>query len=222
MMEQIVDIKELRNIWCSFSKEWKTVLKSNIFNWFSDEENKIFRKKYEMELCEEFKGYEPWCNYAYELTDSELSRLFRIKYLSTVICDASPWGGSEYTPELDLRLLSYFRDLTYLDLSCCSICCDWVKIINETPIMSNVTDLRIVCDDIHNLDFIKVKFPNIRRLDCSANKITTLKPLDGLKIVELSCSENPIPSDEIWDFLGNNPLCSIKQLKGIDTFELNK
>lgn len=221
-MKYIDNIKEMRNIWNGFSKEWKTVLKSNIFNWFTEEENKIFNKNYEIKEHEDFDN-EPWFNYTYEPSDNELCRIFRIKYLSTVICDASPWGGSEYTPDLDLSVMEYFTDVTYLDVSC-TISDNWNMFISKIPIMKTVTDLRIVLDNIYDLNFVKDKFPNIERLDCSCNKITTLKPLYDLKIKELSIIDNPISSDNVWDYIRNAPFCKIGVVETEirNTFELNK
>lgn len=214
-----------RDTWNAFSKEWKTVLKCNIFNWFNDEEYKIVNKDYSIGNDEG----EPWLNLAYRMTDSELEKIQRIKFLSTVIPDYSPWGGSEYTPDLDLSILTNFPNISYLDISCygCYEDNNWHKFISRCPIMENVKILRCILNGIVNLDFIVCKFPNIQELDCSCNNVEKLDSLYSLSLKKLDCSNNRISHHEIEKFKMKKPLCEMGHFHSgtsplFNTFELNK
>lgn len=225
-MHSIEEIKCLRSLWDSFSREWQVVLKSNIFNWYNAENEKIINSDYVLTGDE---NEEPWYNHEYKLTDEELQKVFRIKYLSTVIGDATPWGGSEYTPNIDLSILRFFRNMEYLDISCYFEESEpWEDFIKRCPTIPTVNTFRCNFNKIKDLSFVSSIFPNLKLLDCSYNEISSLKSLDGLKLVALVCSETNITKAEINGFLESHPFCKIinheydPELILQDTFNYNK
>lgn len=225
LKDEVKHRTDFHDTWNSLSKEWKTVLKCNIFSWFNEEESKIINRNYDTNNIDE----EPWYNLAYQMTEYELKKIQRIKYLSTVIPDYSPWGGAEYTPNLDLGILDNFSNIEYLDISCygCYEGNSWNQFISRCPIMENVKTLRCVLNGIINLDFIIDKFPNIQELDCSCNNIEKLYPLYNLNLKKLDCSGNRIPQHELEEFQKKRPLCEIGPFHSglsplFNTFELNK
>lgn len=225
LKDEVKNKTDFHDTWNSLSKEWKTVLKCNIFSWFNEEESKIINRNYDTNNIDE----EPWYNLAYQMTEYELKKIQRIKYLSTVIPDYSPWGGAEYTPNLDLGILDNFSNIEYLDISCygCYEGNNWNQFISRCPIMENVKTLRCILNGIINLDFIIDKFPNIQELNCSCNNIEKLYPLYNLNLKKLDCSDNRIPQHELEEFQKKRPLCEIGPFYSglsplLNTFELNK
>ena len=210
----------LRTLWDSFPRELKTVLKSNIFNWFNEENEKIINKHY----IYSDEG-EPWYNHSYMMSDEELRRVFRIEYLSTVIGDASPWGGAEWTPLEDLSFLECFPHLRYLDISC--VLKDSDKLFSTCPVMHKVETLRCTFNELDDLSFVLTKFPNLKSLNCSNNKISTIIPLFSYKLTHLYCADNPIPTKEIDSFRIMFPDCNLNEWQSgevpfFNTFDINK
>lgn len=202
----------LRDIWNRFPKELKTVLKSNIFNWFNDEQYKIVSKDYSLEDID--NDEEPWYNHSYVMSDDELSKIFRIEYLSTVIGDATPWGGSEYTPLDDLSFLECFPHLKYLDVSLG----DGVNLFNTCPVMHKIEALECSMDNLDSISFIPNKFPHLKYLSCTDNKISTIAPLFLCNLSHLDYSDNPIPEREIAAFKLMFPECTYGKDCKLDIF----
>lgn len=226
-VHSIEEIKCLRALWDSFSREWKVVLKSNIFNWFNEEQYKIWTRNYDYNnIRTENWEEEPWYNHEYILTDEELQKIFRIKYLSTVIGDATPWGGSEYTPNIDLSILRFFNNLEYLDISCFASG-EFNEWIAKCPVLPCIGYLRCSFDNIRDISFIPKLFPNVRVIICTDNSIDNIDALNCLKIMALDCRDNKLSRESIVRFYKYHPFCIVDHnfdngIKIGDTFELNK